>query len=209
LVDPELAEKIHSNKIKRAFLFSNFIFDKKRRRSFFVYFTTSNPDIVNSLLKSFSKNTILSNDSKSLIFDFRGLNISYFDLGVVDEFNFLSPIVIREKNGKSKIKNPLKDYPLLIEEEIKRSINSIASKILNQKLDSFDVKVQGEFRKKRYCFTNQKQEFVTVYALEALTPYSKVTFQGDPKAKSIALLFGVGDKTKLGFGMLGCIKKVI
>ncbi|MCS7109340.1 MAG: hypothetical protein NZ903_00905, partial [Candidatus Micrarchaeota archaeon] len=93
--------------------------------------------------------------------------------------------------------------------EIKRGISSIAKR-KGITLNSFDIQINSEvdFKEKLYPFESSSGAKVAIKAYSATSPNATISFEGDPYAKLIALYFGIGDRTKLGFGMLG-IKKAV
>ena len=195
--DPLLSKLIHENKIPRAFLFSNAIFSKKNKRMFHIYFTTPLKKVADALINSMSKiSHIKLGDS---VIDIGDIISEQFD-PVPSIVNFLSPFVLRRKNGDA-----LNEFDhKIFEEMIKDGIIRVSKKLDNQlHLDSydFDVRIKGNFRKKLFTIKN-----TYVRAWEATSPDSVIEFNGNPLARYIAMYYGIGDKTKFGFGMLGIPK---
>ncbi|MEM4360576.1 MAG: CRISPR-associated endoribonuclease Cas6 [Candidatus Anstonellaceae archaeon] len=203
--DKELARKIHDNEneYKRAFLFSNFIFTKKR--VFSVYFATTKKEIEQILFKIL-QTPLFFNEDKTIVFELSTIYRQQIEIDKINMLNFLSPIVIRTKDGKSKITENKESYNKLIEQEVIRTINSVSSKV-GVELEDYSIRVDGTFRKKIFVFQNSKNQKVQIHALEAIDPKANISFEGDSNAKVIAYLYGVGDRTNLGFGMLGVLTK--
>lgn len=200
--DARLAEDIHSGKIKRAFLYSNIIFpiinQKQKTKSsshFHIYFTSPHKEVFNSMLKSISKVSRVNLNGFSI--NVIGSEVEIFN-DVPNELVFLSPFVLRDKTGHAPEDFSEEYFANAIKDGILRTANALRG---NSSLN-FDIKFvfggEANFKKKRYIVKD-----TVVRAWSATSPNDKIVFSGDPLAKMIALFYGIGDKTHMGFGMLG------
>jgi CRISPR-associated endoribonuclease Cas6 len=204
----KLAEDIHENRIPRAFLFSNFIFPNLRGRkfNFHLYLTSSYSEVFSALLKGFSKLYVISINNQFLYK--ANLEIERYDISNIDSFTFLSPFILRDKEGKT---TDLQDsFSMLIKEQIKRVADALyESNKIKSKIGDFDVVLNTSGFKKKLFKIKKNDSNVTSYrAWSATSANETIKFEGKSKdlAKAIALYYGVGDKTNFGFGMLGLPK---
>jgi len=201
-VNPLLAEKIHNGELKRSFLFSNFIINKNYierfkhfshfNGKFHLYFSGSK-EVINSVIVGLlkKKHLILGKSSKLSL---EGIEYEYFQ-EIPSKFVFLSPIVLREKDGTYL---DLFDKRVF-EEKIKQGLTRVANSV-NVHLDQFDVSLvlSDPLRPKLY---NIKGGSVRAWAANSVE--DTIVFSGDEKAKLLALYYGIGDRVHMGFGMIG------
>jgi len=203
--DPVLSEDIHSGKIKRTFLFSNLIFPKGRKSvNCHIYFTTPYKKVADAFIKGI--NLLSGVTIKGYLLILEGTEYEIHQ-NVPDTLNFLGPVVLRHKNGKY-----LEEFDTeLIERMIKDGIIRVSERLKEEgkleSLDEFNVTLvlkNSSLKKKLYSVKDKKFR-----AWSATSPEDALIFSGAGKqtAKHIALYYGVGDKTNLGFGMLGFRKE--
>ncbi|MEM4133721.1 MAG: CRISPR-associated endoribonuclease Cas6 [Candidatus Micrarchaeia archaeon] len=194
--NPDLSDKIHSNKLPRAFVFSNIIPYKSYH---ILYFTTPYKEVFNAFYSGLNRSSRLNDRNKMFNFNIVNTILENFDISSYKHFNFLSPFLIRTKE------KVLDEIDLnFFEKSISEGIKRVSTK-LNIDVEDTNVKINGtkdDFRKKLYVFKNSKNEDVYIRAFSAKSPSVSISFNDD-KAKAIALFYGIGDRTKLGFGMLG------
>lgn len=201
--DSKLAEDIHSNKIPRAFLFSNFIFSKLRKgnMNFHVYLSSRDGKVFNYLLKGLTKlNYFEINGIRAYK---SNIQLEIYDVSNIDKFTFLSPFILRDKSGNTL--ETTDKFSKLIEGQIKRVADKLyKNNILKEKIEDFEVHLSSNnFKKKLFDIKGIKYR-----AWCANSSDDTISFEGDSKdlAKMIAFYCGIGDKTNFGFGMLGLPK---
>ncbi len=207
--DSNLSEMIHSGKRKRAFLFSN-LFPTSNFRYCHFYLTTPYKDVADVFTKALSKNVLLnlgnhllkSDDSKVQLLITRS-EVQMITLNPEKGLSFLSPIVLRDKNGKAI--NSFDEDTFI--KALKGNINRVAKAVLPDLNDdlNFDISLNltKPMKKKLYSIKGHP-----IRAWSANSPNDKIIFKGDSRAASVALYYGIGDRTHLGFGMLGLAKEV-
>ncbi len=188
-----ISKKIHNGEIKRAFLFSNLFYNKKINPKFLpsrfhIYITSAYKEVASSLINGFEKKKLF-NVNGSLIF-LEDIVMETFD--TLDSLTLISPIVVRNKDGK-----PFEEYNKnKFEEKLEEYFNRLASSLnINEKIN---ISIEGNLRKKLFKIKN-----TYVRAWEFIDKNSSIEIKGSRLAKQLLLYYGLGDKTNLGFGMLG------
>lgn len=204
IIDKNLAKAIHDGKKPRSILFSNFIYSKNAKKTldgiypkngFHAYITSQYSEVMDSLIRAFLTTPLIIFDDKTM---FIANNVVTEQLTIEEsqnEFVFLSPIVIRSKNGKDL--SPGSSYQFA--NAIKSGILRIAKKTIPEKVQEIEkskVVVKGEFRKKVFTIKG--------FPISAYEPRANgaVLYLESQSAKQLALYTGIGDRVHLGFGMI-------
>jgi len=199
IINPSLSEEIHSGNIKRAFIYSNIIFNKKnikKANKAHIYITSAHKEVLFSIIKGLNlTKQIKIND---IIYSIKNIKNEIYELKKITKFNILSPIILRNKDGTTLNEITKEDF----EEKVKESIKRITNKL---KLSGeFDIRYLG--KKLRPKLFNIKG--TNIRAFEATSSKDTIEIRGSDLAKIVALYFGIGDKTNFGFGMLGIPKTI-
>ncbi|BCS90753.1 MAG: CRISPR-associated protein Cas6 [Candidatus Micrarchaeota archaeon] len=205
--DQELSKEIHENKYKRAFLFSNII-PTKRRNEFRIFITSQHKKIQQAIANGFSRLStsrplIIYYEGSQYLFSINNVNIQSFSISDKNNtyrFNFLSYFILRGEDGKPIEPKDDSEFSIYIKESLLRTVRSIGIK------DEFDLRINGScsFKKK---LIKIKHEFYRAWS--AASPKKTIEISGSELVAASALYLGIGDKTKMGFGMLGIEKGAI
>ncbi len=206
--NPDLRNKIHNGELPRAFVFSNLIPSSKDlkmiRKSVsplgmtapykaHFYFTSRDKSVFSEMIKGFTEMSKLWLAGPHGRVEYNIENVIMENVDVKDSvFTFLSPLVVRNKDGKYvDIEEVGKEG---IEEEINKGLERV-SKQIGVPLDG-NVRIIGELKKKLYHIHDTP--------VLAYIPKTKKVLEIEGElTKAAALYLGLGDKTHLGFGMVG------
>ncbi len=194
--EPRLAEEIHAGHLPRPFLFSNLIFNRgnpAKSNAAHMYITSPYGRVFSSLLRGLSSVNALNLHQTSFIIK----NLSVQDIEVSsNKFTFLSPLLLRDKSGQA-LSSFNKE---LFEDKIKDGLLRVGKKLGLEGEPAVHI-IGNSMKRKLY---NIKGTFWRAYVPangEALE------IDGPDEWRALALYYGIGDKTQMGFGMLGVAKE--
>ncbi len=201
-VDSKLSESIHEGSFKRAFVLSNLFFSRSKgsinafnSRKFHFYLTSRDSSVLKAILDGFLTDPVLKFPKSSYVLK----NVEREVYEDVDSFSILSPLVFRSKDGNYIYPKDLN----LIDKFIGDSLVRVAS-ALNISLGDPKVSIEHNCDNLESCFKKRIYHIHNTPIVGWIPADKSVRIKvSDPIAKRVAFYMGLGDRTHLGFGMVG------
>jgi len=200
-IDKKLADDIHNNTIKKPFVFSNFLPDKgyKIKKNsiglilpprIHMYMTSRDRDIIKTILSGLHRMRYLKiGETLLMVTDTK---IETQEINRNHDFSLLSPIALRGYDGKNIEINGFGELSKVLSSKLK-NINR------HYKLNIKGIKIKP----KKDTKLNKKLIWVKNTPVRAYEIVGKFNIDTSDALLPIIMYMGLGDKTNLGFGMVG------